>query len=112
MTFEDYCKQNGCYELTDKERAKVLRAVQGHGYAYAERIAVADEGDSGIIALSDHNLNYYAGLEYCTEQSEIRTRRFEAWSFPINAAERKNGTQTVRLFDCINRAVNNKRMKF
>ena len=100
MTFDKYCTTNGLVILTADQTTKVLDSVQRHGYADADRIAILDNGTYGcMLAVEGGNLGYYAGLDYCEEQMELKTRTFTAYLFDATESERDNGTQTVRLFD-------------
>jgi hypothetical protein len=100
MTFNEYCTQNGLDILTADQTKQVLASVQRHGCADAKRLAILDNGLYGcVVAVEGGNLGYYAGLEYCEEQIELKTRKFTAYLFNATSIERDNGTPTVRLYD-------------
>ena len=100
MTFNEYCTQNGLDILTADQTKQVLASVQRHGCADAKRLAILDNGLYGcVVAVEGGNLGYYAGLDYCEEQVELKTRTFTAYLFNATSVERDNGTPTVRLYD-------------
>jgi hypothetical protein len=105
MSFDQYCKENACTILTDDQTDSVCHAIQSRGFASADRIAYSDDGRYATLVVEGGNLEYYAGLEYCEESLDLKTRTFTAWRFEITETDRENGEQTIRVFDAACAAV-------
>lgn len=94
-TFDNFVETHNLTVLNGDQCDAVLGAIQSHGYANASRIAFSDE----FVAVEGGNLEYYAGLEYCADTLEVKTRAFTAWELKDLPRDRDEAdTNTHRLY--------------